>query len=215
MSLYANKFILASPCTGKTVPTNVPHPTDSTKYISCLNENKYEIMECPQGFIYTAENDKCESIQVESICDQQPCLNNGQCYSTGSTSYTCTCQGPWTGERCEIPLSPCASNPCGQGNECIRLVTNDYNQNYICVCDKQQSYGLTCEQSNSLEFTFIIKKTIKFYFFLTNRYGTESMYWFIRQSRTILFICIQYSCLHPMRWRFTSYPVMCTWFKLE
>ncbi|CAM4910177.1 unnamed protein product [Rotaria socialis] len=135
----------ASPCIGKSINVNVRHPTDPTKYISCLNENKYEIMNCPTSFIYNADDDKCEKINIKSICEQeQPCMNNGECHSTSPTTFTCTCQGLWTGERCEIPVSSCASNPCGEGNQCHTLVTSDYKQDYICICDKQQSYGLTC-----------------------------------------------------------------------
>ncbi|CAF2147383.1 unnamed protein product [Rotaria magnacalcarata] len=135
----------ASPCIGKSINVNVQHPTDSTKYISCLNENKYEIMNCPTSFMYNANDDKCEKINIKSICEQeQPCMNNGECHSTSPTTFKCTCQGLWAGERCEIPLSSCASNPCGEGNQCHTLVTSDYKQNYICICDKQQSYGLSC-----------------------------------------------------------------------
>ncbi|CAF1252656.1 unnamed protein product [Rotaria sordida] len=139
----------SSPCIGQTIKTNIPHPTDSTKYISCLNENKYEIMDCPTDFIYNALIDQCEKNKnMESICEQQqPCMNDGQCYQTSSTTYKCVCRGAWTGEHCETPLSPCASNPCGEGNECHTLITNDYKQDYICICNQQQSYGLTCAQN--------------------------------------------------------------------
>ncbi|CAF2917589.1 unnamed protein product [Rotaria sp. Silwood2] len=136
-------------CIGKTMKTNIPHPTDTTKYISCLNENKYEIMDCPTDFIYNALIDQCEiNKNTETICEQQnPCMNDGQCYPTSSTTYKCICQGAWTGERCETPLSSCALNPCGEGNECHSLITSDHKQDYICICNKQQSYGLTCARN--------------------------------------------------------------------
>ncbi|CAF3458145.1 unnamed protein product [Rotaria sp. Silwood1] len=142
-------FNQESLCIGKTIKSNIPHPTDSTKYILCLNENKYEIMDCPTDFIYNALIDQCEKNKnIQSICEQeQPCLNDGQCYSTSLTTYKCICQGAWTGERCETPLSSCALNPCGDGNQCHSLITNDYKQDYICICNQQQSYGLTCEQN--------------------------------------------------------------------
>lgn len=142
------QFILASPCVGKTTGANIPHPTDSAKYISCLNENKYEIMECPTDLIYNQDSDQCEKVKnVESVCSINPCLNGGQCYLTSPTTFKCTCRGDWTGERCEIPVSSCASNPCGAGNECHTLFAIDYQQDYVCTCNGQQSYGSTCERS--------------------------------------------------------------------
>ncbi|UJR28695.1 hypothetical protein I4U23_009924 [Adineta vaga] len=136
----------SSPCTGQTAKTNVPHPSDSTKYISCLNEDVYEIMDCPSSLIYNPDIDQCEKVdKSRSICDrEEPCLNGGQCYQTSPTTFRCTCRGPWTGERCETPVSSCASNPCGEGNECHTLVASDYKQDYVCTCDGRKSYGLTC-----------------------------------------------------------------------
>jgi hypothetical protein len=106
-------------------------------------------MDCPAGLIYNAAVDQCEKVKnTESLCERElPCLNDGQCHQTSPSSYKCTCRGSWTGERCETPLSSCASNPCGDGNECHTLLTSDYKQDYVCVCDGRQSYGLTCGRS--------------------------------------------------------------------
>jgi hypothetical protein len=106
-------------------------------------------MDCPFGLIYNANADQCEEeINVESICQrEQPCLNQGQCYQTSPSSFKCTCRGAWTGERCETPVSSCANNPCGEGNECQTLITSDYKQDYVCICDKGESYGSSCERS--------------------------------------------------------------------
>ncbi len=171
--LNLNKFILASPCIGKPNRSNIPHPVDATKYISCINEDKYEIMDCPASLIYNAAADQCEKVKnTESVCDrEQPCLNDGQCYQTSPSTYKCTCRGSWTGERCETPLSSCASNPCGENNECHTLITSDYKQDYVCVCDGRQSYGLTCGRSMFIEFDLRSK-----FCFLISRYCTKSMY---------------------------------------
>jgi hypothetical protein len=141
--------IPGSPCTGKTTKGNIAHPTDITKYVACLNEISYEIMDCPNGLIYNAPLDQCEKIKnPQSICERdQPCMNEGQCYQTSPTSYKCTCRGAWTGERCETPLSTCATDPCGQGNTCSTLKTSDFKQDFVCVCDGQNSYGLTCDRN--------------------------------------------------------------------
>jgi hypothetical protein len=157
--LNLNKFILASPCIGKPNRSNIPHPVDATKYISCINEDKYEIMDCPTSLIYNAAADQCEKVKnTESLCErEQPCLNDGQCYQTSPSTYKCTCRGSWTGERCETPLSSCASNPCGENNECHTLITSDYKQDYVCVCDGRQSYGLTCGRSMFIEVYFRMK----------------------------------------------------------
>jgi hypothetical protein len=106
-------------------------------------------MDCPTGLFYNPVADQCEKIKnSESVCEREhPCLNDGQCYQTSATTYKCTCRGSWTGEHCETPLSSCASNPCGEGNECHTLITSDYKQDFVCVCDGRQSYGLTCGRS--------------------------------------------------------------------
>jgi hypothetical protein len=115
-------------------------------------------MDCPTGLIYNPSFDQCEKAKnPESICEQKPCLNDGQCHQTSPTTFTCTCRASWTGEHCETPLSSCASNPCGEGNECHTLVASDYKQDFVCVCDGRQSYGLTCGRS-----IFIKMKKINF-----------------------------------------------------
>ncbi|CAF0953406.1 unnamed protein product [Adineta steineri] len=144
--LPTESLIQPSICAGKPIKTNVPHPTDLKKYISCLNENSYKVMDCPSGLIFNADINQCEkTTNSESLCERdQPCMNDGQCYQTSPSSYKCTCRGSWTGERCETPLSSCASNPCGENSECHTLVANDFKQDYVCVCDGKKSYGLTC-----------------------------------------------------------------------
>ena len=119
-------------------------------------------MDCPLGLIYEAENDQCKKISnEESLCERdRPCLNEGQCYQTGPTSYKCTCRGAWTGERCETPVSSCANNPCGDGNECHTLKINDYKQDYVCVCDGRSSYGSTCERSMLTKVDFTMKMNL-------------------------------------------------------
>ena len=135
-----------SPCFNKPPISNIAHPTDSGKYIACLTRLQYIIMDCPSGLIYNPTLDQCEKKKnPDSICErEQPCMNNGQCYQTSSTTFKCACNGPWTGERCETPLSSCVNNPCGSGNECLTLKTGEYKQDYVCVCEEGQSYGLSC-----------------------------------------------------------------------
>ncbi|CAF2526411.1 unnamed protein product [Rotaria sp. Silwood2] len=135
-----------SPCFNKPPRINIAHPTDAGKYIACISRLHYEIMDCPSGLIYNPTIDQCEKRKnLEAICEREkPCMNNGQCYQTSPTIYKCTCRGAWTGERCETPLSSCATNPCGPGNECLTLKAGEYKQDYVCVCDEGQAYGLSC-----------------------------------------------------------------------
>ena len=142
-------FFSASPCANQNGKGNIAHPTDPTKYIACLTRTKYEIMDCPAGLIYEADIDQCQDIKRPlSLCERENlCLNGGQCYETGPETFKCTCRGAWTGERCETPVSSCASNPCGDGNECHTLFAADYKQDYVCFCSGSQSYGLSCDRN--------------------------------------------------------------------
>lgn len=149
ISPSSNRSFLAPLCLGQPPRTNIQHPSDSGKYIACLTETTYEIMDCPNGLVYNAGTDQCEkSLNKETICERdQPCMNEGQCHQTSPTTYKCTCRGAWTGERCETPLSSCAADPCGPGNQCHTLRASDYKQDFVCICDVGQSYGLTCGRS--------------------------------------------------------------------
>lgn len=134
-------------------------------------------MDCPNGLIYNGVADQCEKIKnTEAICERdQPCMNEGQCHQTSPSTYKCTCRGAWAGERCETPLSSCAADPCGQGNECITLQTTDYKQDFVCVCDGRQSYGSTCGRSMLSSF-FFYKKNLSINYFCKFRYRTKSMF---------------------------------------
>ena len=151
---------------------NIPHPSDPTKYIACISADKEEIMDCPSGLIYDAKLDRCENIKnPESICDSQPCMNNGQCHQTSPTSFQCTCLSAWTGDRCETAVSACASNPCGVGNTCHTLKANDYPQDFVCLCNDRQSYGLSCQRGKSMN---ISKKDLNHS--IDYRYCSKSMF---------------------------------------
>ena len=34
-------------------------------------------------------------------CSSSPCLNNGVCFSTGTTTFSCACVGGYTGSTCQ------------------------------------------------------------------------------------------------------------------
>lgn len=147
--LFPAAVINPSPCANQAPRTNIPHPLDKTKYIACITNTKFEIMDCPSGLFYESTTDTCEEpLRPLTLCEREnPCLNGGQCYEATPNTVKCTCRGAWTGERCETPVSSCASNPCGDGNQCHTLIATNYPQDYICFCEGSQSYGLSCDRN--------------------------------------------------------------------
>lgn len=125
--------------------TKNPHPTDETKYIVCRDEQRYDVFTCPNGGIFNDTEKACFD-----LCQQRdPCLNQGQCIILADLTLQCVCRRDWGGEQCEIPLSSCANNPCGPDAECRMLQATDYTQDYVCICDRHQTYGRNCQQSRS------------------------------------------------------------------
>jgi len=137
-----------SPCSPATIGQLLPNPADRSSYITCIDATHYEIMACPDQLVFNDALDRCERISDdEAVCKQNPCMNGGQCYATSSQTFKCTCLESFTGERCEVPTSTCARQPCGPDAECWSLRAEEYPQDYVCVCSDRQSYGLSCSQT--------------------------------------------------------------------
>ncbi len=64
-----------------------------------------------------------------------PCLNNGACSSSNSSSFTCVCPQPYSGPTCNITLSICNFVNCGQGS----CVAGAVYPNYNCNCNSGYS----------------------------------------------------------------------------
>lgn len=77
-------------------------------------------------------------------CTPSVCLNEGVCTSIGQ-GFQCKCPWGWTGSRCEICLTECASNPCSSNKRCKAK----FGGGYECVCPADR-VGLDCEIQNDL-----------------------------------------------------------------
>ncbi|XP_038071934.1 LOW QUALITY PROTEIN: uncharacterized protein LOC119740641 [Patiria miniata] len=74
---------------------------------------------------------------VSGSCFPNPCQNNGQCVTTGS-SFQCNCQAGYTGTTCQVG-SACVSNPCFNGGACSSI-----GSAFQCSCPTGFS-GTQCE----------------------------------------------------------------------
>ena len=78
---------------------------------------------------------------VSDICDTSPCQNGGSCQSFDlGRQYTCSCQGGWTGQDCQIAPDPCRSRPCRNNGECTVNTIGEVD----CQCTTGYS-GAFCE----------------------------------------------------------------------
>lgn len=80
----------------------------------------------------------------ETGCSSDACLNEGICTET-QTGFECKCPWGWTGSRCEVCLTECASNPCPANKKCKAK----YGGGFECVCPADRA-GLNCEIQNDL-----------------------------------------------------------------
>ena len=102
-------------------------------------------------------------------CLPNPCLNNGQCVSSGFGGFSCICQNGFSGMRCENSL-PCASNPCQNGGACV-------STGYGYRCDCPTGYvGFNCETSKNKSKANLYKDDYLMHLCLT-------LTWIIKMSR--------------------------------
>lgn len=142
-------FILVpSPCVGARSSTKLAYPGDKSKYIQCRDEFHYEIFSCPNGGEFNDQQAACDvvTLGLDRCAEEKPCLNDGQCTVLSNSTFKCTCRSDWTGDRCETPINSCVKKPCGANAECRILKTDDYDQDYVCVCPGKKGYGLNCQE---------------------------------------------------------------------
>lgn len=83
------------------------------------------------------------SVDLKPCIDPNPCKNSGKCTETGTglqITFTCACNLPWKGSKCEEKIKICDGVTCsGQGTcKVISEVTRE------CICNQGRS-GLDCE----------------------------------------------------------------------
>lgn len=74
---------------------------------------------------------RCEIVQ--SVCINNPCLNNGICFVNATNSNSelgCVCSPGYTGLYCESFMNACLQNPCGYNGTCF----STSNSSYYCIC---------------------------------------------------------------------------------
>ena len=79
---------------------------------------------------------------VDVICPEGLCEHGGLCLSVHHRPK-CFCPAGFTGERCEINVDECASQPCYNGGTCV-----DSPQGYRCECPRGYT-GLQCNDEDS------------------------------------------------------------------
>lgn len=74
-----------------------------------------------------------------SDCENQPCLNSGQCFDEPfRKSYRCECRKGWMGKHCETKTVTCAEKPCVYGT------CKDTAMGFMCACPQGYS-GVYCD----------------------------------------------------------------------
>lgn len=135
----------------------------------CINSTDGFTCKCAPGYI----GRRCHL----RPCDYLPCHSNSRCVDLpvfGATrrSYRCVCPKGLQGSICSHIRSPCQSNPCENGGECIPYalrnprdlnVTNDDNEDmyekYTCKCETHY-YGENCETFIAPDFILEFTKPV-------------------------------------------------------
>ncbi|XP_072245298.1 protein crumbs homolog 1 isoform X2 [Leuresthes tenuis] len=105
-------------------------------YFSSSEVNLPRLQE--EQFIQTSQDSPLFGCSGASVCEPNPCLNNGECQDLFNT-YNCSCPEGWAGRRCDIFMDACVSNPCIHGNCSVNGLT------YECTCEFGY-VGVDCEE---------------------------------------------------------------------
>ncbi|KAL9959813.1 hypothetical protein ACROYT_G033169 [Oculina patagonica] len=86
-------------------------------------------------------------IQDVDPCANKPCANNATCLNLPGGGFRCTCTPGWTGERCDIQLTPCtvSPHPCNNNGYCT---ANEEDESVECKCFEGWQ-GKNCENDKN------------------------------------------------------------------
>ncbi|XP_076369513.1 agrin-like isoform X2 [Tachypleus tridentatus] len=140
LDLDENLYIGYIPTTSKGVYRNVGV---SMGLVGCIR--RLHIGRRKVDIHYPGSKDVISAAQIRNCsdnhCNSMPCQNGGTCTAASEDSYRCSCPQGYSGEQCEVSLSPCTSNPCAQGATCAELPQGGFS----CKCP-QGRRGIRCEE---------------------------------------------------------------------
>ena len=84
---------------------------------------------------------ECSEINV-CVTERQPPCQQGDCISTGNTTYRCACRPGWYGSDCS-QYDACSVSPCLNAGTCV----SPESRIYRCICSDGY-YGNRCELFN-------------------------------------------------------------------
>ncbi|CAG2183112.1 unnamed protein product, partial [Oppiella nova] len=140
----------AGQCSGQWTGALCQHPNPCFGSNRCLNGGTCVTVAAPAGASHSFPSFKCLcrlgysaslcEIQLPSVCDRNPCLNDGKCQLKNSLQdFQCVCADGWTGRLCALE-DHCAQNQCKNGAKCVSK-----GRGYDCECAKGFS-GRHCTQ---------------------------------------------------------------------
>ena len=101
----------------------------------CGNEGGKCIRDSKEGFKCLCPplrgGSKCQE-KIEDTCKPDYCLYGGTCKRSTfkeKTSFFCLCRPGYQGDRCELTVNSCRTNPCQNGGICV-----PQKPNYRCQC---------------------------------------------------------------------------------
>uniref|UniRef100_A0A7N8YIM0 Delta/notch-like EGF repeat containing n=1 Tax=Mastacembelus armatus TaxID=205130 RepID=A0A7N8YIM0_9TELE len=136
VNLRLNLTVKASSCVEPGSSFSDPQCSGKGKCITQPSESTF-FCECEDGYtdIFCEEYDACH---------HRPCRNNGTCtdikQGDEGRNFTCSCPPGYEGERCQLLVDHCLSQPCKHGATCFSTLAGPR-----CYCPDGYQ-GATCEQ---------------------------------------------------------------------